>query len=53
VHAARAAGAIGAKLTGAGGGGAVIALAPSHTCDVLARWKQLGFEGFETVVSGG
>jgi mevalonate kinase len=53
VHAARAAGAIGAKLTGAGGGGAVIALAPSHTRDVLARWKQLGFEGFETVVSGG
>ena len=35
VHGARAAGAIGAKLTGAGGGGAVIALAPSHRQDVL------------------
>jgi mevalonate kinase len=53
VHAARAAGAIGAKLTGAGGGGAVIAIAPSHTRDVLARWSELGFQGFETVVGGG
>jgi mevalonate kinase len=46
VHAARAAGAIGAKLTGAGGGGAVIALAPGHERDVLARWKAAGFDGF-------
>ena len=46
VHTARAAGAIGAKLTGAGGGGAVIALAPGHERDVLARWKAAGFEGF-------
>ena len=43
---ARAAGAIGAKLTGAGGGGAVIALAPGHERDVLARWKAAGFDGF-------
>jgi mevalonate kinase len=46
VHTARGAGAIGAKLTGAGGGGAVIALAPGHERDVLARWKAAGFEGF-------
>jgi len=46
VHTARAAGAIGAKLTGAGGGGAVIALAPGHERDVLARWKAAGFDGF-------
>jgi mevalonate kinase len=46
VHAARAAGAIGAKLTGAGGGGAVIALAPGHEQDVLRRWREAGFEGF-------
>ena len=46
VHDARAAGAIGAKLTGAGGGGAVIALAPGHERDVLARWRAAGFEGF-------
>ncbi len=50
VHAARAAGAIGAKLTGAGGGGAVIALAPSHSHDVLDAWRRLGFHGFQTVV---
>jgi mevalonate kinase len=52
VHAARTAGAIGAKLTGAGGGGAVIAIAPSHTRDVLERWRGMGFEAFDTVVGG-
>jgi mevalonate kinase len=46
VHVARAAGAVGAKLTGAGGGGAVIALAPGHEHDVLARWRNEGFSGF-------
>ncbi|HLK91314.1 MAG TPA: mevalonate kinase [Polyangia bacterium] len=46
VHGARAAGAIGAKLTGAGGGGAVIALAPAHERDVLHRWRAAGYEGF-------
>jgi mevalonate kinase len=46
VHTARAAGAVGAKLTGAGGGGAVIALAPGHKRDVLARWRAAGFDGF-------
>jgi mevalonate kinase len=53
VHEARAAGAIGAKLTGAGGGGAVIALAPSHTRDVLARWRAAGFDGIQTEVGAG
>jgi mevalonate kinase len=52
VHGARAAGAIGAKLTGAGGGGAVIAIAPSHTRDVLEKWRTMGFEAFDTVVGG-
>jgi mevalonate kinase len=46
VHGARAAGAVGAKLTGAGGGGAVVALAPGHEKDVLERWREAGFEGF-------
>jgi mevalonate kinase len=50
VHGARSAGAIGAKLTGAGGGGAVIALAPAHTDDVLKRWRADGFDGLVTVV---
>ncbi len=34
IHLARSAGALGAKLTGAGGGGAVIALAPSKATEV-------------------
>jgi mevalonate kinase len=50
VHGARAAGAVGAKLTGAGGGGAVIALAPGHEKDVMRRWKRDGFDGFVTEI---
>jgi len=46
-EAARAAGAYGAKLTGAGGGGAVIAIAPrEREGDVLAAWRSAGVEGF-------
>ena len=52
VHGARAAGAVGAKLTGAGGGGAVIALAPGHQHDVIARWRRDGFDGFTTTLGG-
>jgi mevalonate kinase len=43
---ALAAGALGAKLTGAGGGGAVIALAPGREADVLAAWQRRGVAGF-------
>lgn len=39
------AGALGAKLTGAGGGGSVIALAPGHEDEVLDAWRRLGFDG--------
>jgi mevalonate kinase len=46
VHQARAAGALGAKLTGAGGGGAVIALAPGREQAVLDRWGAAGYHGF-------
>jgi mevalonate kinase len=52
VHAARAAGAIGAKLTGAGGGGAVLALGAGHESDILGRWKAAGFDGFVTTIGG-
>lgn len=50
VHAARAAGAEGAKLTGAGGGGAVIALAGQHSDEVLRRWRAKGYYGFLTTI---
>ena len=53
VHGARDAGAVGAKLTGAGGGGAVIALAPGHERDVLRRWSEAGFDGFVTTIGSG
>ena len=50
---ARAAGAHGAKLTGAGGGGAVIAVAPrDREDDVLAAWKRAGVSGFAATVGG-
>jgi mevalonate kinase len=52
VHGARRAGAIGAKLTGAGGGGAVIALAPGNESSVLAAWRRDGFDGFTATVAG-
>jgi mevalonate kinase len=49
---ARAAGAVGAKLTGAGGGGCVVALVDSAArgAEVLAAWKSEGFDGFAAVV---
>jgi mevalonate kinase len=52
VHTARAAGAVGAKLTGAGGGGAVLALGAGHEADILRRWRDAGFDGFVTTIGG-
>lgn len=54
--AARAAGALGAKLTGAGGGGAVIALVEDDPGPLLAAWENLGLACFPArvaVASGG
>jgi mevalonate kinase len=50
---ARSAGALGAKLTGAGGGGSVVALAPSQAVGeaVLAAWREAGFQGFAAGVA--
>ena len=48
---AREAGAHGAKLTGAGGGGAVIAIAPrDREPAVLAAWKLASVDGFVTTI---
>jgi mevalonate kinase len=51
--AARSAGALGAKLTGAGGGGSVVALACSRASAeaVIEAWKAEGFGGFATCVA--
>jgi mevalonate kinase len=46
VDAALGAGALGAKLTGAGGGGAVIALAPGRQDAVLDAWRAAGRDAF-------
>jgi mevalonate kinase len=47
---AREAGALGAKLTGSGGGGAVIALCDQNSAEVLAALTIAGFQGFATRV---
>lgn len=60
-HLARSSGALGAKLTGSGGGGSVIALLPppepGHAgasdvaSAVIAAWKSAGFDGFVTRIA--
>jgi mevalonate kinase len=47
---ARSAGALGAKLTGSGGGGCVIALCDGDPGPVLQAWKETGLECFASVV---
>ena len=41
---ARSAGALGAKLTGAGGGGSIVALAPGRTKEVETALRAAGFD---------
>jgi mevalonate kinase len=48
---ARESGAFGAKLTGSGGGGCVIALVGDDPAPVVARWEKEGFRAFSTTVS--
>jgi mevalonate kinase len=49
---ARSAGALGAKLTGAGGGGSVLALVEEDAAPVLEAWHAVGIPGFATRVGG-
>ncbi|MFA6033621.1 MAG: mevalonate kinase [Myxococcota bacterium] len=50
---AASAGASGGKLTGAGGGGCVIVVAPGRETGVLDRWMARGYRGWITTVEGG
>lgn len=47
VQICREQGAIGAKLTGGGGGGSIIALAPEHPERVIAALRDAGYSGME------
>ena len=53
VHAARKAGALGAKVTGGGGGGSMIALAPDCQDEVRDALDRLGYETFSLSVDEG
>lgn len=46
VHIVRANGALGAKLTGGGGGGAIIALCPDNAEKVMIAMKEVGYQSF-------
>jgi mevalonate kinase len=48
---ARETGALGAKLTGSGGGGCVVALIRNDPGPVVERWEKEGFRAFSTTVS--
>ena len=50
---ARGAGALGAKLSGAGGGGVIIALAPERSSEVAGALGACGFEAFVTRIPVG
>lgn len=52
VYSARSAGALGSKLTGAGGGGCVIALCPGKVKEVSVAMKVVGGMPFEASLSG-
>ena len=47
---ARENGAVGAKLTGAGGGGCVLALTETSPEPILEAWARAGFEGFAATI---
>ncbi len=50
---ARNAGAVGAKLTGAGGGGCVVALVDGDAGGVVDAWNLAGLTSFEVVLAAG
>lgn len=43
IHISRASGAAGAKVTGAGGGGSIVAICPEHQDDIVAAIESEGF----------
>ncbi|WP_420468524.1 mevalonate kinase [Panacagrimonas sp.] len=50
VEIARRHGALGAKLTGGGGGGSIIALCPQHRDEVMGAMREAGYQAMEVQI---
>ena len=53
IEIARKNGAVGAKLTGSGGGGSIVALCPEHADRVAAAMQRAGYRAMVTSIGGG
>jgi len=52
IQIARSSGALGAKLTGGGGGGSIIAICPDNSAGVASAIQAAGYHALEVTIGG-